>query len=170
MGHAGHLGDLAGVVEPVEPGIAIGMHEPAIAGQMIGRMFALAETVHTGLNWEAAHQQTGLSRDAADEYVRQAAERAGLDAGLRATSLHVYVERRFEGTYRIQREAFDVVAGTSVEYQLDGKSYRGLLLNGKTTYASGCPGQLSDGATAIITITVLAIIGVLIAAALGAFN
>ena len=131
---------------------------------------AAAQAEHTGLNWEEAHQQTALSRDAADEYVRQVAEKAALNAGSRTTSLHVYVEKRFEGTYRIQRESFDVVAGTVVEYQHDGRTYRGLLLNGKTTYAGERPGQLSDAATAIITITVLAIIGVVIAAALGAFS
>ena len=42
MGHAGDLADIAGSIEFLEPGIAIGVHPAAISGKMILGVFAFA--------------------------------------------------------------------------------------------------------------------------------
>jgi hypothetical protein len=51
MGHAGDLADLAGAVELVEPGIAVGMPPAAIFCEMILRVLTLSigrEAIPTG--------------------------------------------------------------------------------------------------------------------------
>jgi hypothetical protein len=56
MGHAGDLADGAGAVEVLEPGIAVGMHPAAEAGEMILGVLALAiagEAIPGG-GWSAA--------------------------------------------------------------------------------------------------------------------
>src|SRR5690606_13182954 len=42
MGHAGDLADGAGAIKVFEPGIAVGMHPAAEAGEMVLRMLSLA--------------------------------------------------------------------------------------------------------------------------------
>jgi hypothetical protein len=43
-GHAGDLADGAGAIKVLEPGIAVGMHPAAEAGEVILRVLALAIT------------------------------------------------------------------------------------------------------------------------------
>ena len=115
-------------------------------------------SVVSGLSFDDLQDHVSLNRETYEKFVSDAAADEGVKAGNRLLSaFHQKFSRNFQGTYRIQRESFDVVEMTEVTYTYDGKQYSGVLTNSGRAYAGETPKSVSAGwIGAVIAIVIVA--------------
>jgi hypothetical protein len=118
-----------------------------------------SSAVVSGLSFDDLQDHVSLNRETYEEFVADAAADEGVKAGNRLlTAFHQMFSPNFQGTYRIQRESFDVIEMTEVTYTYGGKQYSGVLTNDGKAYA----GETPKSGSAVWIGSAIAIVGIVV--------
>ena len=130
---------------------------------------ATAKPEASGLSLAELNEHIGLSRESVDRAVSELSVRVGQGVGRgMAPSFEAYIDQNYSGTYRLQRESFDIVEIQDVTFQFGGKQFSGKLVDDGRIYVGKRPSNFAAGGGIFLTVIALIVIGGIIVISIAA--